>query len=192
LPWLFLHFLLWNIPCPPRYISARASAESQASCMDGHSLRRRRPNWCWPSHTYLACFLRVSRFFVSAARHAYVRTAWSDLGVEALRQQRNSRTCLGFRPSLWSTPDVPPDVYSVVLEPALCCASLCGQAFSVEDENERNQLQAIWIQEVDLPGRLLEVLLPPGTWDAGSYGCKSHMCLAPCFVLLSVHSCGCI
>jgi len=138
LPWLFLHFLLWNIPCPPRYISARASAESQASCMDGHSLRRRRPNWCWPSHTYLACFLRVSRFFVSAARHAYVRTAWSDLGVEALRQQRNSRTRLGFRPSLWSTPDVPPDVYSVVLEPALCCASLCGQAFSVEDENDRN------------------------------------------------------
>jgi hypothetical protein len=104
--------------------------------MDGHSLRRRRPNWCWPSHTYLACFLRVSRFFVSAARHAYVRTAWSDLGVEALRQQRNSRTRLGFRPSLWSTPDVPPDVYSVVLEPALCCASLCGQAFSVEDENQ--------------------------------------------------------
>ena len=35
-----------------------------------------------------------------------------DLGVEASRLQCNYRTCLGFRPSLWSTPDVPLDVYS--------------------------------------------------------------------------------
>ena len=88
------------------------------------------------THIPSVLYLRVSRFFVSAARHAYVRTARSDLDVEALRQQCNSRTRLGFRPSLWSAPDVPSDVYSVVLEPALCCAFLCGQAFSVENENQ--------------------------------------------------------